>query len=108
MNVYGLKKEQLDFINSSIDSIIGEDSSLRVYLFGSRATGKHRQNSDIDIAIKSKQVNIDKKISELKDIFKESDIPYKVDLVNWDLILEDYKAGINKDKKLIFKGSVKK
>jgi predicted nucleotidyltransferase len=103
MKVYGLTKEQFDFINSSIDEVFSDDSSLRVYLFGSRATGKQRENSDIDIAIKSKSKTLKADLGKLDEIFVESDLPYKVDLVDWDKIIDDYKPEINKQKRLIFK-----
>ena len=56
-----------------------------VYLFGSRARGVHRRNSDIDIGFSGLSehefVSIrDRLLSELE----ESVIPHHVDLVNFD------------------------
>lgn len=46
-----------------------------IYLFGSRARGDHRDNSDYDIAIESSQN------SKIKTTVEESNIPYKIDIV---------------------------
>ena len=54
-----------------------------VWVFGSRATGKATAFSDLDIAIISTQpLPLDVSAS-LRDDFSESDLPYKVDVVDW-------------------------
>lgn len=53
----------------------------KVYLFGSQATGKSRQNSDIDIAIDSTTLP-PYFFSRLKTLLEESHIPQKIDLVD--------------------------
>jgi len=51
-----------------------------IYLFGSRARGDNSCNSDIDIAIDSKRA-ISKELSLARFEIEESNIPFKVDLV---------------------------
>jgi predicted nucleotidyltransferase len=51
-----------------------------IYLFGSRAKQAHRVSSDIDIAIKSKR-SISKELAFARFEIEESQIPYKVDLI---------------------------
>ena len=58
-----------------------KDQDVKVYLFGSRAEGKHTPYSDIDLAFESKE-DIGKKLSQLKYILEESNLPYKVDIVD--------------------------
>jgi len=53
---------------------------VKIYLFGSRARGDFRKYSDIDIAVESKE-DIRDKIIELKEILEESNLIYKVDIV---------------------------
>jgi len=53
----------------------------KIYLFGSRATGKASPFSDIDIAVESIDP-IDGKLSEIRYTIEESTIPFKVDLVD--------------------------
>lgn len=82
MSESGLTQKQLDTIrgilmpyHSHIDSVA---------LFGSRATGKYRNNSDIDMVLFG---NIDEEIIDrLRTLFDESDLPVKVDIKAYDLI----------------------
>ena len=53
-----------------------------IYLFGSRAKQAHRVFSDIDIAIKSKR-SISKELALARFEIEESQIPYKVDLIEF-------------------------
>ena len=77
MNSFGLTQEQLKTLKEKIQEVFGPETDLKVYLFGSRATGKNRKNSDIDLAFKSKAVDLNKKILQLKSKLEESSIPYK-------------------------------
>jgi predicted nucleotidyltransferase len=54
----------------------------RVFIFGSRATGKFKAGSDIDLAIMDEGVD-EKTLSELLSEFEESTLPYRVDLVDY-------------------------
>jgi predicted nucleotidyltransferase len=59
-----------------------KDYPVRVYLFGSRATGKAHKLSDVDLAILSIQPLPVGFIANLREKIEESTIPYKVDLVD--------------------------
>jgi len=65
------------------------------YMFGSRVTGKARPLSDVDLcfaeAIPSHLV------LQIEAEFSESDLPYKVDLVDWSSCDEAFKKNIFKD-----------
>lgn len=54
-----------------------------VFLFGSRARGKHRFAADIDIGILGNVPMPYKEISRLKDMIDESIVPYQVDIVDF-------------------------
>ena len=54
-------------------------STVRIYLFGSRAHGDNRWNSDYDLWI---DADISRKvIVEMTDQFEESFVPFRVDIV---------------------------
>jgi len=53
----------------------------KIYLFGSRARGDASEYSDIDIAIKGKK-SLKIALAEAKYAIEESQIPYKVDLID--------------------------
>ncbi|WP_440615521.1 nucleotidyltransferase domain-containing protein [Cysteiniphilum sp. 6C5] len=57
-------------------------------LFGSRAMGNYKEASDIDIALLGKEINF-KVLINLKDQFENSNIPYFVDLVDYQTIASE-------------------
>jgi len=97
---YGIKQE----VWQKISEIIYSDSSVdRAILFGSRAKGNFRDNSDIDIAIKGKNITYDN-FASIKNKLDELDIPQKIDLIlyenidNKDLISHIERLGIEIEK----------
>lgn len=71
---FGLSEE----VNNLIKRI-AEKYQYTMKVFGSRATGKYRYNSDIDIAVFGNVSSIDK--FNIMNDFDLLDIPYKIDLV---------------------------
>lgn len=52
-------------------------------MFGSRAGGRARRTSDLDLAIDAgRRLTLDE-IARLAGAFRDSDLPYRVDLVDW-------------------------
>ena len=75
------------------ESLTGED----VYVFGSRARGDHRTTSDIDLAISgSLPLSISTR-SKLEFGFSESDLSFKVDVVDLVTADESFKRIIQAD-----------
>lgn len=57
-----------------------------VILFGSRARGTHRPSSDVDLAIKGKNLTIDT-LAKLRYILEEeTNLPYFFDIVLYDRV----------------------
>lgn len=63
------------------------------YVFGSRATNKVKQFSDLDLCYK--EAIPDAVIAKLEEDFEESDLPYKVDLVNYNSCDTEFKKIID-------------
>jgi len=67
-----------------------------VWAFGSRVGTKDasrvKQFSDLDMAVKGDQPLPLHTLSTLTDDFRESDLPYKVDIVDWATISERFRA----------------
>ncbi|MBN1968912.1 MAG: nucleotidyltransferase domain-containing protein [Candidatus Delongbacteria bacterium] len=81
MDRYGLT----DFDNEIIKDIFKNYPNIKeVIVFGSRATGSFRKASDIDFAIKGD--NISNIIGNLIADFEESDLIYRVDIVDYGRI----------------------
>lgn len=56
--------------------------STKTWVFGSRATGRARRYSDLDLAIDAgRRLTLDE-TARLAEAFSDSDLPYRVDLVD--------------------------
>jgi predicted nucleotidyltransferase len=67
-------------------------------VFGSRIKGKAKPYSDIDIALVC-PTKIGLRIkSQLRYAFEESDLPYRVDIVDWKALSKDFIKAIGKYK----------
>lgn len=73
----------------------------RAFIFGSRATGEFKKFSDYDIGILGqKPIPSENKIL-IEEMLEESDIPYKVDVVDFSLVSDKFKKiALTKIKKL--------
>ncbi len=72
--------------------------TAKIYLFGSRATGKNSPFSDIDIAIDAdKQLPIEN-IDEANAVMSSLNIPYKVDIVDFHHVSDTMQEIIKKEK----------
>ncbi len=68
-----------------------------VIVFGSRATGKAKRMSDLDLCIIAKENLSFKTLAELADAFDESLLPFKVDIVEWLDLDETFRKIIQHD-----------
>ena len=70
-----------------VHSILGKRiPDLEVWAFGSRVTGGASAVSDLDLAIISNEALSFEIMAALRDDFSESNIPYKVDVLDWAMI----------------------
>lgn len=68
--------------------------SAKAWVFGSRATGRARRYSDLDLAIDAgRQLTLDE-TARLSEAFSDSDLPYRVDLVDWQGIEDRWRRTI--------------
>jgi len=71
-------------------------SGLEVWAFGSRAGVKDgsrvKKYSDLDLAVKGDQPLPLRTLAALADDFSESDLPYKVDIVDWATTTARFRA----------------
>ncbi len=69
----------------------------KVFIFGSRAQGSHRPDSDLDLLIDDSVFLEASIITRLHEAFEESQILYKVDIVLRSQISEEFYQKIKKD-----------
>lgn len=67
-----------------------------VWAFGSRATCTAKDYSDLDLAIVGKEKLTDKTLADLKEAFQESDLPFRVDVLDWNGISKEFRQVIEK------------
>lgn len=56
---------------------------LEVRVFGSRVKRTARRTSDLDLALMTEEPLDTLRMADLRDAFSESDLPFKVDLIDW-------------------------
>ena len=98
MKLFGLEQKHITLIKNIFEKYLSNKLKAKVYIYGSRATGKTKKFSDIDIVLKLKDTETNSIITKLKSDLEESDLPYKIDLVNWHEIAEEYLPQIKKQK----------
>jgi len=70
----------------------------KVWVFGSRATGKARRVSDLDLAIDLEQpLPFDTEMA-LDTAFEDSDLPWTVDIVDMQSIKNGFRENVERDK----------
>ena len=72
-----------------------------VWVFGSRATGRARRYSDLDLAIDAGPLLTLDELAEVTEAFSDSDLPYKVDLVDWHNIDDHWQQTITAERELL-------
>jgi predicted nucleotidyltransferase len=74
-----LKDSEIQFIKKTLGECLPE---AKFYIFGSRAIGVAKKYSDLDLLISSKNILPLSLLSQLKETFIESNLPFKVDIVD--------------------------
>ena len=72
-----------------------------VWAFGSRAKWTAKPYSDLDLAIIADTPLSSGEIAVLADDFSESDLPWKVDVVDWSVTTETFRQIIARDKVVV-------
>ncbi|WP_293865168.1 nucleotidyltransferase family protein [uncultured Alsobacter sp.] len=72
-----------------------------VLAFGSRARGRAKPFSDLDLAILGQDALPLPQLAELREAFEDSDLPFRVDLVDWNTIEDAFRAIIRREAVLI-------
>lgn len=62
-----------------------------VWAFGSRVNQKPKKHSDMDLVIRSTTPLPTSTLAHLRDAFSESNLPFKVDVVDWSRIGKEFR-----------------
>ena len=86
-----------------IDGIISQlASDCDVLIFGSRYHGKAWEYSDLDLAFAGEEKLGFDRCFLLKDAFSESDLPFRVDVLDYHAISPEFRAIIDSGNEKIF------
>lgn len=78
-----------------VQRILGQHfPGVEAWVFGSRARGTAREHSDLDLALVGEEKLDWKRIEALKDAFAESDLPFMVDVLDWNAISDSFRRAI--------------
>lgn len=83
-----LTAQQLHLIQDILLAIL---PNTPVWAFGSRVKGTNKPFSDIDLALITTTPLTIRELTELELAFSDSDLPFKVDLVDWASCSETFK-----------------
>jgi type I restriction enzyme, S subunit len=86
-----LSEAEIATVNQILARHLG-DMDCRI--FGSRAKGTAKKYSDLDIAVVGSEPIPLLTLSNLEESFSESDLPFKVDIVDWQRITNEFQEKI--------------
>lgn len=90
---YGIPKT----VQTVIEALVAELVPQRVILFGSRARGDHRENSDFDIAIEGKTCTDEQWRMTLAKIADSPFTLFPLDVVEVETLSSEYRKNIEKE-----------
>lgn len=94
--MFGLSESDYKFIVETL-RVLKKDKGT-IWVFGSRARGDHQEFSDLDLMVESDK-DLAAVIREVRNIFDESNLPIKVDIVPVKDFAESYKESYMQDRK---------
>jgi predicted nucleotidyltransferase len=76
-----------------IVALLGEHvPGAEVLAFGSRVRGGAKKHSDLDLVVRSAGRLSLSTLGELRLAFQESDLPFRVDVVDWHAISDSFRS----------------
>jgi len=68
-----------------------DPGQVRIFVFGSRAFGNFSKFSDIDLGLEPKTKIADGVVSKIEEVFENSDLPYRVDVVDFAKVSANFR-----------------
>jgi predicted nucleotidyltransferase len=85
-----IEPSHLKIVQDILDQYL--ETSMIIWVFGSRAKGRVKPFSDLDLVLESTTgLPVEEnKMIDVKNAFEESDLPWKVDVLDWNKITSDF------------------
>lgn len=103
MQRLSLTPDEGQIVQSILQDIIPDKT---VWVIGSRMTAKHKPYSDLDLLIIGDEGLPLAAAADLRCAFSESDLPFKVDLVLWSALNNNFKQTFEQNHVVIQSASV--
>ena len=102
MTRFGLEPRHIEILEKILRKNLLPNQKLIVWIFGSRATGKNRPFSDIDLLLEGSPP-VDKTLqNQIEGDLEDSNLPFKVDLVPLETLYPPYAPQIHQEKQVLF------
>ncbi len=98
-----VSSDELNIITNILNTYIKKG---KVYAFGSRYKNNNRKFSDFDIAVDIGEKLSFELLNILQDAFEESDLPYRVDIIDYNNISDKFKNIIDCGKEIIYNSDI--
>lgn len=93
-----LKPAQLQIVKTILRKHL---AGIEVLAFGSRVRGKAKAWSDLDLALITDKKLSPATIDNLRTVFAESDLPFRVDILDWNDISAEFRTLIEAKHEII-------
>ena len=97
-----LTPEQLSIVREILANHV---PGREVLAFGSRVNGRARKFSDLDLAVMGEEPIGLSVMAGINEAFTESDLPFKVDIVDWPTTNDNFREIIRREFIVVMDGS---
>jgi predicted nucleotidyltransferase len=97
-------ERSLESLKDIARDLFSDEEDIMVILFGSRARGDHLRTSDMDVAILPRREMAKTKIILFRERIENSNIPYKVDVVDLSQASKGFTDRVLEEGVIIWKG----
>ena len=95
----------LEIVRQILQDFVPE---IEVRAFGSRVTWSARETSDLDLALMTDDRLSDSCSMDLREAFSESELPFKVDLIDWATTSDNFRKVIEREYVVVQIGATKR
>ena len=98
-NPVDIRPDHLEIVQGILSERL--PSSVKVWVFGSRANWSTKDSSDLDLALEGENALSHKLLGVLKDAFEDSSLPYTVDVVDLNQIGDSFRQSVELQRVLL-------
>jgi len=97
-----VSRKHLETIKRILAEYVGD---CEVRAFGSRVTGTAKDHSDLDVAVVAGNKIKRRAKMLLREAFEESDLPFRVDVIDYNAVSDEFRAIIDAKHEILQKNN---